>query len=395
MALPYALIAEAISWRHEFHAYPELGFQEHHTSRRIAELLETFGFEVHCGLAGTGVVGTLRNGPGATIGLRADMDALPIQERLQQPYSSTLAGHMHACGHDGHMAMLLGAARHLSQTRHFSGTLHLVFQPAEENLAGARKMIEDGLFRLFPMDAIFGMHNWPGLPQGHVALNNGAMMASLDTFEVTLTGKGCHAAMPDEGADPLVAAAELILALQTIPARRLSPLDSAVISVTQLSAGEAINVIPERAVLKGTVRCLHANVRDRVETLIGEFVTHLPRSFGVRGEMHYQRGYPVTLNHADWAEKVRCVAERVVGKDHVHWGTNPSMASEDFAFMLHACPGAYFWLGADKAAPSPPLHSACFDFNDDSIETGIALWVELAEQLLPHRLVDQATPFPS
>lgn len=388
MTLSRALIDEAIAWRHQFHAWPELGFQEHKTARQIAALLKTFGCEVYSGLGGTGVVGTLRNGPGPVIGFRADMDALPIAENADLPYASQIPGQMHACGHDGHTAMLLAAAKYLSQTRRFSGTLHLVFQPAEENLAGARRMIEEGLFRLFPMEAIFGLHNWPGLPLGHVALNSSAMMASLDTFEVTLTGKGCHAAMPDEGADPLVAAAELILALQTIPARRLSPLDSAVISVTQLSAGEAINVIPEQAVLKGTVRCLQSPVRDRVEKLIGEFVTYLPQSFGVRGSMDYQRGYPVTMNHAHWAEQVSRAAQQAVGESNVTFGINPSMASEDFAFMLQACPGAYFWLGADGACSSPSLHSAHYDFNDNLMETGITLWTTLAEQLMPVKKQD-------
>ncbi len=245
MAVSPSLIAEAVGWRREFHAAPELGYQEQETSRRVAELLASFGLQVHRGLAGTGVVATLENGPGPVIGLRADMDALPITELGSVSYRSRRAGVMHACGHDGHTAMLLAAAAHLAQTRHFSGTVHFVFQPAEENLGGARKMVEEGLFERFPMDAIYALHNWPGIPLGEVALSDGAMMASLDAFEITLRGKSCHAAMPESGADPIVAAAQLIMALQTIPSRRLSPQDSAVVSITQINGGEAIKKGPQ------------------------------------------------------------------------------------------------------------------------------------------------------
>ncbi len=256
MSISKTLIDEATVWRRTLHAAPELGFQELKTSDKVAELLSSFGIEIHRGLGGTGVVGTLRNGDGPTIGLRADMDALPIQELGDSVHKSTHKGCMHACGHDGHTAILLATARHLAETRRFRGTVHFVFQPAEENLGGAQRMIEDGLFERFPMEAIYGLHNWPGVPAGKVVINPGPMMASLDTFEIILTGKGSHAAMPDKGNDPIVAAAELVLGLQTIVSRRLSPLDSAVVSITQFNAGEAINVIPETATLRGTVRCL-------------------------------------------------------------------------------------------------------------------------------------------
>lgn len=383
MTIPISLIQEATRWRRAFHAQPELGYQEHSTSHRVAELLHSFGLQVHRGLAGTGVVGTLENGPGPTIGFRADMDALPITELGNMPWRSTQPGVMHACGHDGHMAMLLAAARHLSTTRRFSGTVQFVFQPAEENLGGARKMVADGLFERFPMDAIYGMHNWPGLPSGHLAVNSGAMMASLDAFSITLRGKSCHAAMPENGADPIVAAAQLILALQTIPARRLSPLASAVVSITQINGGEAINVIPEEVVLRGTLRCLQGDVRVKVRKMINEFVTNLTAPLGVTGTITYLTDYPVTCNHAREAGKVRDCALALLPADRVHWDVKPSMASEDFACMLEACPGAYFWLGADGTTPSSPLHNAHYDFNDAIISEGVALWTTLAEQLLP------------
>jgi len=383
MTIPLSLVEEATGWRRALHARPELGYQEHHTSQLIAEQLEAFGLQVHRGLAGTGVVGTLENGPGPTLGLRADMDALPISELGDAHHRSQTPGIMHACGHDGHTAILLATAKHLSTTRRFSGTLHFVFQPAEENLGGARRMVEDGLFRLFPMDAIYGMHNWPGLPAGEVAVNEGAMMASLDSFEITLRGRSCHAAMPENGADPIVAAAQLIMALQTIPSRRLSPLASAVVSITQINGGEAINVIPETVVLRGTVRCLQGDVRSRVRQMVGEFVTSFTAPLGIEGSIDYQGDYPVTINHAQEAAAVRRCALTLLPAERIHWNVSPSMASEDFACMLEHCPGAYFWLGADGETPSRPLHNAHYDFNDGLIAPGIALWTALVEQQLP------------
>ncbi|MGN2398215.1 amidohydrolase, partial [Klebsiella quasipneumoniae] len=331
MAVSPSLIAEATGWRREFHAAPELGYQEQETSRRVAELLASFGLQVHRGLAGTGVVATLENGPGPVIGLRADMDALPITELGSVSYRSRRAGVMHACGHDGHTAMLLAAAAHLAQTRQFSGTVHFVFQPAEENLGGARKMVEEGLFERFPMDAIYALHNWPGIPLGEVALSDGAMMASLDAFEITLRGKSCHAAMPESGADPIVAAAQLIMALQTIPSRRLSPQDSAVVSITQINGGEAINVLPDTVVLRGTFRCLSNRVRARVRELIESYVATQPQVSDVQGEISWFPGYPVTKNHAPQAQLLREVAVATLGAEAVRWNQAPSMASEDFA----------------------------------------------------------------
>ncbi|AUX72196.1 M20 aminoacylase family protein [Erwinia pyrifoliae] len=382
MTIPVSLIAEATAWRRKLHACPELGYQEHQTAQMVAEQLTTLGLQVHRGLAGTGVVATLENGPGPAIGLRADMDALPITELGNPDHRSTRPGVMHACGHDGHTAILLAAAKHLSRTRRFSGSVHFVFQPAEENLGGARRMVEEGLFTLFPMEAIYGMHNWPGLPAGDVAVNEGAMMASLDSFDITLRGRSCHAAMPENGADPVVAAAQLILALQTIPSRRLSPLASAVVSITQINGGEAINVIPEVVVLRGTLRCLQADVRIRVRQMIDEFVAAFTTPFGIVGSIDYQSGYPVTINNAPQAASVRDCALMRLPAERVHWNIDPSMASEDFACMLEACPGAYFWLGADGARASAPLHNAHYDFNDELIAPGIALWTALVERQL-------------
>ncbi|MCG8708273.1 amidohydrolase [Brenneria sp. 4F2] len=382
MPISQHLIAEATAWRHEFHANPELGYEEYATSQRVAELLTSFGLQVHTGLGGTGIVATLENGQGPTIGLRADMDALPITELGEASHKSRNKGVMHACGHDGHTAILLAAAKHLSETRNFSGTVHFVFQPAEENLGGAYKMVADGLFERFPMDGIYALHNWPGLPVGHVGLSSGAMMASLDSFEITLTGKSCHAAMPENGADPIIAASQLIQSLQTIAARRLSPQSSAVVSITQISGGEAINVIPEKVTLRGTMRCLQTDVRIKVKNLIDEFVNELPRVFGVNGEITYYPGYPVTMNHEQEALNVREAVSSVLGESKVHWQINPSMASEDFACMLEACPGAYFWLGSDGAAPSKPLHNAYYDFNDELIKPGVESWTSLVEKLL-------------
>lgn len=383
MAVSPSSIAEAIRWRRDFHACPELGYQEQKTSRRVAELLTSFGLQVHSGLAGTGVVATLENGPGPVIGLRADMDALPITELGDVSYKSRNPGVMHACGHDGHTAMLLAAAAHLTQTRRFRGTVHFVFQPAEENLGGARKMVEEGLFERFPMDGIYALHNWPGLPLGHVAVNEGPMMASLDAFEITLTGKSCHAAMPESGADPIVAAAQLIMALQTIPSRRLSPQESAVVSITQINGGEAINVLPDKVVLRGTFRCLSNRVRERVKGLIAHYVSTQPQVSDVQGSIAWYPGYPVTKNHRAEALKVREAAVAVLGEAAVSGQIAPSMASEDFACMLEACPGAYFWIGTDGETPSKPLHNAGYDFNDDLIEHCVTLWTALVEKLLP------------
>lgn len=374
---------EIIAIRRYLHANPELSLEEFNTSNLVARQLASWGYQVTRDIGKTGVVGSLSKGQGSkTIGLRADMDALPITELSDVGYKSRNPGVMHACGHDGHSAMLLATAAHLAQTRRFRGTVHFVFQPAEENLGGARKMVEEGLFARFPMDAIYALHNWPGMPLGQVAIGSGAMMASLDAFEITLTGKSCHAAMPERGADPIVAAAQLIMALQTIPSRRLSPQESTVVSITQISGGEAINVLPDKVVLRGTFRCLNNQVRERVRGLIESYVAAQPQVSDVEGKIAWYPGYPVTINHPAEAQKVREVASALLGESVVIWNGNPSMASEDFACMLEACPGAYFWIGTDGETASKPLHNAGYDFNDELIPHGVALWTTLVETLL-------------
>ncbi|TPG64890.1 M20 aminoacylase family protein [Ewingella americana] len=376
------IIDQARHWRRDFHTRPELGLKEHGTAQKISELLLSFGLEVHSGIAETGIVATLRNGEGPSIGLRADIDALPIQELNDFGHVSQHPGLMHACGHDGHTAILLGAARYLSETRHFRGTVHFIFQPAEENAGGGQMMVNEGLFERFPMQEVYAMHNWPGLPVGEVAVSQGPMMASQDNFYITLTGKGCHAAMPELGADPVVAGAQLILSLQSLISRRLSPLEQTVISLTQLQAGDAINVIPETLHMSGTLRCLSNETRMACWRLIEEFVQSVPLPFGVRGEVRWEFGYPVTKNAPAQATILREAAENSPGIQQVHFNNAPSMAAEDFAYLLERCPGAYFWLGADGAKPSASLHNARYDFNDDLIPLGIGIWATLVERSL-------------
>lgn len=383
MLVNETLLDEVKQWRKQIHSQPELGFKEFKTSSFIVDKLQSFGIEVHQGLGGTGVVGTLKNGSGPTIGLRADIDALPIKEQSDVDYKSTHENCMHACGHDGHTSVLLGTAKLLSQHKNFNGTIHFIFQPAEEVLGGAKAMIEDGLFDKFPMDAVYGLHNWPGLSVGEIAVNNGPMMASFDTFEITLTGKGTHAAMPHLGADPIAAGAALITNIQSIISRRVSPLQSGVISVTQMNSGDTTNVIPDYAILKGTVRSFDMDVRQSMQDMLTEMVITLPPLYGVKGEIYYHIRYPVTTNDSQAYLEIKDAATKVLGADKVNTDVEPSMASEDFSFMSQVVKGAYFWLGVDGSTPSKPLHNASYDFNDDAIETGIKVWVSLAESELP------------
>ena len=383
MLINETLIGEVKQWRQQIHSQPELGFKEFKTSSFIVDKLKSFGIEVHQGLGGTGVVGVLENGSGPTIGIRADIDALPIKEQNDIEHKSTHENCMHACGHDGHTSVLLGTAKHLSQHKNFSGTIYFIFQPAEEVLGGAKAMIDDGLFDKFPMDAVYGLHNWPGLPVGEIAVNNGPMMASFDTFEITLTGKGTHAAMPHLGADPIAAGAALITNIQSIVSRRISPLKSGVISVTQMNSGDTTNVIPDYAILKGTVRSFDMDVRQSMQDMLTEMVTTLPPLYGVTGEMDYHIRYPVTTNDTQAYLEIKEAATKVLGADKVNTDIEPSMASEDFSFMSQVVKGAYFWLGVDGSNPSKPLHNAAYDFNDDAIETGIKVWVSLVESQLP------------
>ncbi|MGB3111118.1 MAG: M20 aminoacylase family protein [Psychrobacter alimentarius] len=383
MLINETLLGEVKQWRQHIHSQPELGFKEFKTSSFIVDKLKSFGIEVHQGLGGTGVVGILKNGSGPTIGIRADIDALPIKEQNDIEHKSTHENCMHACGHDGHTSVLLGTAKYLSQHKDFSGTIYFIFQPAEEVLGGAKAMIDDGLFDKFPMDAVYGLHNWPGLPVGEIAVNNGPMMASFDTFEITLTGKGTHAAMPHLGADPIAAGAALITNIQSIVSRRISPLKSGVISVTQMNSGDTTNVIPDYAILKGTVRSFDMDVRQSMQDMLTEMVAVLPPLYGVTGEMDYHIRYPVTTNDSQAYLEIKEAATNVLGADKVNTDVEPSMASEDFSFMSQEVKGAYFWLGVDGSSPSKPLHNAAYDFNDDAIETGIKVWVSLVESQLP------------
>ena len=376
-------IEEAITWRHTLHRMPELAFEEHLTSAFVAERLSSFGLEVSTGLGGTGVVGTLRRGISKrAIGLRADMDALPITEATGLTYASTHPGKMHACGHDGHTAMLLAAARHLSTRDDFDGIIHFVFQPAEENEGGARHMVEDGLFQVHPMEAIFGIHNWPALPVGQVGVIAGPMMAAFGIFNITIRGKGSHAAMPHQGVDPLACAFQIGSALQTIVARNVSPMSPAVVSVTTVHGGDAWNVIPESCKLTGTARWFEPVVGDLLEANLKRVVTSIAEALGCTVDIDYQRRYPATINNPTEARFVQNVVRGsdcglVLAED-----IQPSMAAEDFAFMLEKCPGTYIWLGAGCAGDNPGLHSPHYDFNDKILPLGVALWVSIALERL-------------
>ena len=389
--LLHALQAQAdefIAVRRDIHRHPELAYEELRTSDLVAAQLERFGYRVTRGLGGTGVVGQLVRGEGGRrLGLRADMDALPIDEATGLPYASCHAGVMHACGHDGHTAMLLAAARHIAASVPFCGTLNLIFQPAEEGQGGAKKMMDDGLFRLFPCDAVFAMHNMPGFPQGHLVLRDGPFMASAESVTITLEGRGGHGAAPHRAADPVVAGAAIVMALQTIVARNVDPQDMAVITVGAFNAGAADNVIPQRATLKLSVRALDREVRDLLQQRITALVHAQAQSFGVRATIDYQRLYPVLVNHARETEFARDVAEELVGAQRVTRQGRALSGSEDFAFILEQVPGSYLLIGNGDGAGDG--HGACmvhnpgYDFNDANIALGSAFWALLTERFLP------------
>ena len=372
-------------WRRALHAHPEICFEEVWTGDFIAEKLRSFGIEVSRGLGKTGVVGMLKgqgNSPRA-IGLRADMDALPMPEENQFEHRSQIDGKMHACGHDGHMTMLLGAARYLAETRNFDGTVYFIFQPAEEGGAGGKAMVDDGLFNQHPIQNVWGMHNWPGLPAGDVAVNTGACMASADHFAITLTGRGSHAAMPHQAIDPILAAASLIQALQMVVSRTTDPLDPAVLSVTMLNGGSAFNVIPDTVTLGGTARAMVASTRAAMEQKIRDISALTAKAHGCLVEVDWQPGYPPTVNTETEALRAADVARAVVGSNKVHVNMPPSMVAEDFAFMLEERPGAYIWLGAGEAVEGKMLHNTGYDFNDDILPVGASYWSQLVESELP------------
>ncbi|AVH45433.1 M20 aminoacylase family protein [Agrobacterium tumefaciens] len=369
-------VGEAIKWRHHLHRNPELGFEEKETSAFIARRLAEWGFDVRTGYGRTGLVGSLRRGGSArAIGIRADIDALPIKEQTGLPYASANPGNMHACGHDGHISMALAAARACSRLA-FDGTVHFIFQPAEENEGGGRVMVEDGLFRDIAMDDIYALHNWPALDLGQCVARDDRMMAAFGTFEICVRGRGAHGAMPHEGADPIVAAAQIVAALQTIASRNVSPLQSAVVSATQIHGGDAWNVIPEDVVIRGTTRWFEEEVGARIEARLRELAKAIAAGFGCTAHVDYLFRYPATINDPRCAGIVRDAAA-AMGMATVD--TMPSMAAEDFAFMLREKPGCYFWLGARRQGSNPGLHSAYFDFNDDLLPIGAGMWVQLVQ----------------
>jgi hippurate hydrolase len=380
--------AELQAIRHDIHAHPELAFAEERTAALVAEKLAGWGIEVHRGLAKTGVVGVVRgrgSGSGRATGLRADMDCLPMHETGAVPYRSRHEGRMHACGHDGHTTMLLGAARYLAETRNFDGTVVLIFQPAEEGGGGGRVMVEEGLFEKFPVNEVYALHNWPLLPPGKIAVRAGAMMAATDEIQLTLQGKGGHGAMPHLTVDPVVAAAHLITAFQTIASRNVSPLDSVVVSICSMQTSQlgAFNVVPDFVKLVGTVRTFRPGTRDLAETRIREIAASVAQAFGASAEIQYLRGYPATINTERESEFAAHVGERIFGAGNVVRDAEPTMGGEDFAYLLQARPGAYVWLGQGGGPTGCFLHNPGYDFNDEVIPLGAGYLAALAEESLP------------
>ncbi len=375
---------DMIVWRQDIHRHPETAFEEHRTADLVARRLESFGLTVDRGLAGTGVVGTLRAGKGErAIGLRADLDALHIQEKNAFAHSSSVAGKMHACGHDGHTAMLLGAARYLAETKNFDGIVHFIFQPAEENEGGGRVMVEQGLFDRFACEAVYGMHNLPGLPVGEFAIRPGPMMASYDVFEIDVDGRGSHGAMPHQAIDPVVIAAQIVVALQTIVSRNVKPLDAAVVSVTQIHGGDTWNVIPDRVVLRGTTRSFRHEIRDQLETRIREIASNIAAAFGGTATLRYERRYPALVNEPEAVARAVSAAIEIAGDSaRVAAEAEPVMGSEDFAFMLEKRPGAYIMIGNGGGDGGRMLHNSRYDFNDAILPIGASYWARLAERSL-------------
>ncbi|MBO6892063.1 MAG: amidohydrolase [Roseibium sp.] len=378
------LTDEITAWRRDLHENPEILYETVRTAGKVAELLESFGVdEIATGIGKTGVVGVIKGrngGAGKTVGLRADMDALPIEEATDKPYASKTPGKMHACGHDGHTAMLLGAAKYLAETRNFDGTVVVIFQPAEEGGAGAKAMIDDGLMTRWPIDEVYGMHNYPGMPVGEFAIRKGPIMAATDEFRITITGKGGHAAKPHQTIDPIIVGSKMVSALQTIASRNADPLDSVVVSVTVFDAGNAFNVIPQEALLRGTVRTLNPDVRDLAEERMTNIVKSLAEAFDATANLEFRRGYPVTANHDDQTDFAARIAEGIAGDGKVNRNIDPMMGGEDFSYMLEERPGAFIFAGNGNSAG---LHHPEYDFNDDLIPVGCSYWVKLVETALP------------
>jgi hippurate hydrolase len=378
---------EMTAWRRELHAHPQTAFEETYASNFIAARLAEWGITVHRGLAKTGVVGTLagtgiKRGTISAIGLRADIDALDITEQNDFPHKSQNPGKMHACGHDGHTTMLLGAAKYLAATRNFSGTVQFIFQPAEENEGGGRVMVEEGLFDKFPVEAVFGMHNWPGMAVGAIGVRPGPLMAAFDVFEITIRGAGTHAAMPHLGVDPIVAASLVVTALQTITSRNTNPLDQLVVSVTQIHGGDTWNVIPPEVVLRGTVRTFRKEVQDAAEAAIARVIDGVCAGCGARGALRYERRYPATVNSERETVWSADVADDVVGEQNVDRDPQPCMGGEDFSFMLQERPGCYIWIGNGPSDNGRVLHNPQYDFNDELLPVGASYWARLVEKLM-------------
>ncbi|MER8826823.1 amidohydrolase [Mesorhizobium sp. M0938] len=382
-----ALTPEVIAWRHHIHSNPELGFDENETARFVAEKLRAFGFdEVHEGIGGTGVVGVLRGGTGTrAIGLRAELDALPVVEKTGLPYASRNEGIMHACGHDGHTAMLLGAARLLSQSRAYDGIVYFIFQPAEENEGGSMRMIEDGLFERFPVEAMFAVHNWPGLKSGTIAARAGAQMAAVDNFELTFEGLGAHAAMPQRGDDPILAAGAFVQAVQRIVSRSVDPQSALVVSLTQIHGGNVGNIVPGKVWLQGTCRFFEPGHSDHCEKLIGEIARGIAAAHSLNATLDYRKGYPPLVNTADATARAFEAAAATVGTENVLTEFSPSLGCEDFAFMIREAGGCYVWIGAGDVGPGEGLHGDRYVFNDQIVPTVMRYYVNLVEQTLAPR----------
>jgi amidohydrolase len=379
------LLPPLVTLRRDLHAHPELAFEERRTAGIVAAALRLLGLDVNEGLAGTGVIGTMRHGSSRrTVGLRADMDALPIAEQSRLAYASRHAGVHHGCGHDGHTAMLLGAAQHLARTRRFDGTVHFIFQPAEEGRGGARVMVEQGLFERFPCDAVYALHNWPELPLGQAQTRPGPIMAAADRFDIVLRGRGGHAAQPHLTPDVLLAASELVVQLNTIVARRIDPAASALLSVTRVAGGSSHNVLPAEAAITGTVRSFEAAVQDRIEAALRDAAAGIALAHGVQAEVTYKRYYPATVN-SEAAARLALEAATAAGLV-ASVAPRPAFTSEDFAFMLRERPGAYLWLGQGRAEPveggERSLHHPCYDFNDDALPYGVRWFCAVVEQSL-------------
>jgi amidohydrolase len=377
------LLQDLVALRRDLHAHPELAFEERRTAGIVAAALRLLGLEVHEGIAGTGVIGTLRNGQGARcIGLRADMDALPMSEQSRLAHASLHAGVHHGCGHDGHTTMLLGAAQQLARTRHFDGTVHFIFQPAEEGRGGARVMIEQGLFERFPCDQVYALHNWPELPLGHAQTRTGPIMAAADRFDIVLRGRGGHAAQPHGTPDVLLAASQLVVQLNTIVARRIDPADSAVLSVTRMQGGHSHNVLPAEATVTGTVRSFDASVQDRIESSLRDAAAGIAVVHGIVAEVTYNRYYPATINTGPEASLALEAAEAAGLQSSI--AVRPAFTSEDFSFLLRERPGAYLWLGQGhgESGADRPLHHPCYDFNDEALPFGVRWFCAVAERAL-------------